>query len=100
MAAWLPAFDPQAAEVDANKKILAVHAALVPYGNMGSILYYSGNKWDPGNHDSGNVDHSALYDCATHAVTNPHSPPNGPGYYDTFCSGHSLLADGRVLIAG
>jgi len=100
MASWQTPFDPQAAESDPNKKILAIHAALIPIGSQGSVLYYSGNKWDSGNHNSGNVDHSALLDYAMRTVTNPHSPPDGPGYYDTFCSGHALLADGRVVVGG
>jgi hypothetical protein len=93
-------FDPQAGEADQNKKILAVHAALLPTGDLGQILYFSGNKWDTTNHDTGQVDHSLVFDYATHAVSNPHSPTGAGGYFDMFCSGHALLPDGRVLVAG
>src|SRR5215831_8891467 len=104
-ANWVPPFDPQAAEADASVKTHAVHCALIRLGPLGSIVYFSGNKWDGGNHNSGHVDHTALYDCQTRVATRPGSP-TGPGgldpdhLLDVFCNGHALLPDGRLLVAG
>ena len=102
---WQAAFDPQASEPNDNLKTHAVHAALLPSGPLGAVLYYSGNRWDGTNHNTGNVDHTALMDYQSRTATRPGSP-TGPGglapnnYLDVFCSGHALLADGRVLIGG
>ncbi len=83
--------------VSGNSQILAVHAALVEApGGTGLILYFSGDEHDKGQHDSGNIDHSRLYDCTTGAISNPGSPPGT----DLFCCGHAFLADGRLLTAG
>lgn len=104
-AQWLPPFDPQAGESDASVKTHAVHCALIKLGTLGSIVYFSGNKWDSGNHNSGQVDHTALYDVQSRTASRPGSPA-GPGgltpdnLIDVFCSGHALLADGRLLVAG
>ncbi|HEY0313213.1 MAG TPA: galactose oxidase early set domain-containing protein [Allosphingosinicella sp.] len=102
--AWQPAFDPQAGSAD-NLKSHAVHMALLPHGALGSVIYFSGNRWDGTNHNTGNVDHSALLDYASRTAT-PAGSPTGPSglnpnhFYDLFCSGHALLADGRLLIGG
>jgi len=94
-------------------QVLAVHAALLPAGAAGRILYFSGSQWvepniwesienDPNvgadpNYAAGKsqIDHSRVYDCASQQVSNPSSPDA-----DLFCSGHAFLADGRLLIAG
>ncbi len=92
---------------------LAVHAALLPAGAAGQILYFSGSQWveptiwesienepafgaDP-NYLAGKsqIDHSRIYDCASQQVMNAGSPD-----VDLFCSGHAFLPDGRLLIAG
>jgi hypothetical protein len=104
-AQWLAPFDPQVAETDPSVKTHAVHCGLIKLGPLGSIVYFSGNKWDDGNHDTGQVDHTALYDCARRVSTRPGSPtaPGGldPDHLvDVFCSGHALLPDGRLLVAG
>lgn len=102
---WQPAFDPQAAEGDDNHKALAVHIALLPVGSLGALVYFSGNRWDTNNHRSGNVDHTVLFDYASRTAVRPGSPA-GPGglqpnnLLDVFCSGHALLPDGRLLVAG
>ena len=102
---WQPLFDPQSAEPDDNKKTHAVHMALLPCGPLGAVLYFSGNRWDGGNHNSGNVDHSALMDYKSRSAILPGSA-TGPGglapnnFLDLFCSGHAMLADGRLLVAG
>jgi len=104
-AQWVPPFDPQAGESDASVKTHAVHCALIKLGSLGSIVYFSGNKWDGNNHNAGQVDHTALYDCASRTSSRPGSPV-GPGglapdnFVDVFCSGHALLPDGRLLVAG
>ena len=51
----------------------------------------------PGLNASGDVDHTRLFDCATHAIT---TVTGLPGNSDLFCSGHAQLADGRILAAG
>jgi hypothetical protein len=94
-------------------QVLAVHAALLPAGAAGQILYFSGSQWveptvweliendpkvraDP-NYGAGKleIDHSRIFDCATQQVSNPGSPDA-----DLFCSGHAMLPDGRLVIAG
>ncbi|OYE01200.1 glyoxal oxidase [Nostoc sp. 'Peltigera membranacea cyanobiont' 232] len=102
---WQPAFDPQAAQPKDNLKTHAVHIALLPQGTLGAVIYFSGNRWDGTNHNTGNVDHTALLDYQSRIATRPGSP-TGPGglapnkYLDVFCSGHALLADGRLLVGG
>src|SRR6516225_7491627 len=96
-------------------QVLAVHAALLPTGAHGMILYFAGNQWvepkvweqvidthpdDPAAQPGyaaakAEIDHTRLFDCATKAITNPGSPDA-----DLFCCGHSLLADGRLITAG
>jgi hypothetical protein len=75
-------------------EILAVHAALL---HTGKILYFGGDQHDGGLNQSGDVDHTRLFDCATHAIT---AVTGLPGNSDLFCSGHAQLADGRILAAG
>lgn len=74
--------------------ILAVHAALL---RTGKIVYFGGDQHTSSLNSSGDVDHTRLFDCATETVT----PVTGlPGNVDLFCSGHALLADGRLLVGG
>jgi hypothetical protein len=75
-----------------DSQVLAVHAALL---HTGQIIYFSGNEHDKGQHDKGLLDHARLFDCATLKVEYVNSPTT-----DVFCSGHCLLADGRLLVAG
>ncbi|MGE0469512.1 MAG: galactose oxidase-like domain-containing protein [Nitrospira sp.] len=74
--------------------ILAVHAALL---HTGKIVYFGGDQHDSGLNAAGDVDHTRLFDCATHAIT---VITGLPGNSDLFCAGHSQLADGRILAAG
>jgi hypothetical protein len=76
----------------ADSQVLAVHAALL---HTGKIVYFSGDEHDPGLHAAQQFDHTRLYDCATGTVSVATSPTS-----DVFCSGHSLLGDGRLLVAG
>lgn len=79
---------------DTAAGILAVHAALL---HTGKILYFGGDQHDRGLNEAGDVDHTRLFDCATHAIT---AVTGLPGNSDLFCSGHAQLADGRILAAG
>ncbi|WP_043345533.1 DUF1326 domain-containing protein [Belnapia moabensis] len=79
---------------DTAAGILAVHAALL---HTGKIVYFGGDQHDSGLNTSGDVDHTRLFDCTTHAVTNV---TGLPGNSDLFCAGHAQLADGRILAAG
>jgi hypothetical protein len=79
---------------DDYAEILAVHAALLP---TGKIVYFGGDQHTASLNVAGDVDHTRLFDCTTHAI----SIVTGlPGNVDLFCSGHALLEDGRVLAAG
>ena len=71
---------------------LAVHAALLPSGR---IIYFGGSDYNPYNHDHGLINHSRLFDCATLNIIATDSPTT-----DVFCCGHSLIAGGRLLVAG
>lgn len=72
--------------------ILAVHAALLP---TGEILSFGGDEHDQSEHDTGAIDHTRLFQCATAGMSNPGSPTS-----DVFCCGHALMGDGRLLVAG
>ena len=94
-------------------QVLAVHAALLPIGRSGSIVYYAGDQWvEPTQWEAienetnpatdpryptamEEISHSRMFDCATNVVTNPLTPPD-----DLFCSGHSLLPDGSLAVVG
>lgn len=79
-------------------EILAVHAALL---RTGKIVYFGGDQHTQSLNAAGDVDHTRLFDCATHAITTVTglTPPGMPPS-DIFCAGHSLLPDGRLLVAG
>lgn len=79
---------------DTAAGILAVHAALL---HTGKIVYFGGDQHTSSLNSSGDVDHTRLFDCTTHAIT---SVTGLPGNVDLFCSGHAQLADGRILAAG
>lgn len=71
-----------------NSIDMAVHAALVPGGANGRVLFFGGYL----------VNDTHLYDVDGQALV-PMAPSGVPGY-NAFCSGHAFLADGRVLVAG
>lgn len=79
---------------DNAAEILAVHAALL---RTGKIVYFGGDQHDSGLNVAGDVDHTRLFDCDNFSIT---KITGLPGNVDLFCSGHALLADGRVLAAG
>ncbi len=75
-----------------SSEVIAIHAALL---STGQIIYFSGDEHDPGLNAAHNIDHSRLFDCSTFAVGTISSPTS-----DVFCSGHCLLDDGSLLVAG
>jgi hypothetical protein len=80
---------------DENKaEILAVHAALLP---TNEILYFGGDQHTSSLNQNGDVDHTRIFNCETHAVT----PITGLlASADLFCAGHAQLPDGRILVGG
>jgi len=102
---WQPPFDPEAATADDSKKTHAVHMALLPRGALGTVVYFSGNRWDDNNHYKGLVDHTGLMDYQSRTAILPGTPITSGGlppnnFVDLFCCGHAMLADGRPLTAG
>lgn len=78
-----------------HAEILAVHAAYVGFGQ---ILYFGGDEHDAGRAKNRQFDATRLFDCNTHSVTDPSSPP-----FDAFCSGHAFLIainQVKLLVAG
>jgi len=75
-----------------DSEVLAVHAAML---HTGKILYFSGDEHDAHQHEMHELDHTRLFDCDTLQVEPAPSPTS-----DVFCSGHSMLPDGRLLVAG
>ncbi len=71
---------------------MAVHAVLIPGGARGRILYFGGYRVD----DTHVFDVEPNYSNAS--ITD--IPANQSPEYNSFCSGHAFLADGRVLVAG
>jgi hypothetical protein len=79
---------------DAFAEILAVHAALL---HTGKIVYFGGDQHEGSLNAAGDVDHTRLFDCQTETLA---AVTGLPGTSDLFCSGHTLLEDGRVLTGG
>jgi hypothetical protein len=74
--------------ITVRSKDMAVHAVLFPTGKRGKLLYFGGYS----------VDDTHLYDVESQTIVDiaaAHSPD-----YNSFCSGHAFLADGRILVAG
>jgi Domain of unknown function (DUF1929) len=71
--------------LDQDSEVPAVHAALLP---TGEIVYYSGNEGFPAE--------ARVWDPASGTV---YTPPNTPDT-DLFCSGLTLAFDGRLLVVG
>lgn len=77
----------------ANSEILAIHAALLP---TNQILMFGGSEHNPDQNDNGQVDNSRLFNLAGGTLIETIGSPTT----DVFCAGHSMLSDGRVLVAG
>ena len=82
---------------------MAVHAALVPGGPRGRVLYFGGY----------NVNETYWFDVSDHTEhtistasspeglsSDPYDMPGEGEDYNIFCCGHAFLPDGRMLIAG
>lgn len=76
-----------------DAEILVVHCALVPQGEMGSVLFVGGSEHNFGQHDDWR--NTRVYDIATNRVLGADSPPA-----DAFCCEHAFLGDGRLMIGG
>ena len=79
-------------------QILAVHAALLPNGQ---VLFFGGSQhiYDATlrSIDDPRLDNTRIWDPATGTVTRIASPQP---LYDLFCCGHTLLANGQLLVVG
>lgn len=79
--------------IEANSREMAVHAALLPTGDAGKVLYFGGDY---------HAHFSYLHDLATGEISETEGPNDMPFTVttDMFCSGHSMLHDGSILVAG
>lgn len=78
-----------------DSQILAVHAALLP---TGQVLYFGGDQHYAGGLTSGAIDNTRLFNPTGNAIT-PVTFPAGSAT-DIFCSSHAYLPDGRLLVGG
>lgn len=79
-----------------NSEILAIHAALLP---TNQILMFGGSEHNANQNLSGDIadlDNSRLFNLSGGTLIETIGSPTT----DVFCSGHSLLSDGRLVIAG
>src|SRR6201994_3463646 len=77
-------------DIPTDKQINAVHAVML---NTGKVLIMAGSGNNIGNFRAGPFE-SVIYNPADNRFTKIRTP------YDMFCSGHIILPDGNVLIAG
>jgi len=72
---------------------MAVHAALLAEGEQGQVLYFGGDY---------HAHFSYLHDLASNEIDETEDPQVQPHTVttDMFCSGHAMLHDGSVLVAG
>ena len=75
-------------------EILAVHAALL---RTNKILYFGGDQHTAELNENGDIDHTRLFDCDSHAITKINGLPSSA---DLFCAGHAQMTDGKILVAG
>ena len=92
MSVLTPAEGGEWVVIPQSSEVLAIHAALL---KTGKVLFFSGSEHDKKQHKKKKVDHTRLWDPATGNVQTIGSPT-----HDTFCVGHSFLADGKLLAAG
>lgn len=79
-----------------NSEILAIHAALLP---TNQILMFGGSEHNAAQNRSGDaadLDNSRLFNLSGGTLIETITSPTT----DVFCSGHSLLSDGRLVVAG
>lgn len=77
-------------DVPAPMRVNAIHAIML---HTGKVLIMAGSGNSVGNFDAGRFV-SVLWEPRTNHFTKLQTP------WDMFCSGHAILPDGRVLIAG
>lgn len=91
---WFVVEDSNGDDLKANA--FAIHAALL---HSSEIVLFSGSQHDPiqgrPRANPPGVDHTEVFDCQTLSIRKIGSPE-----FDTFCCGHALLPDGRLLVAG
>lgn len=75
-----------------DAEVLAVHAALVPPGD---VVYFGGDEHSQQQNEDGDIHNTRLYVVDDNAVVDIDSPPA-----DVFCCGHAFLGDGRLLVGG
>lgn len=85
-------------EVMADWPINPVHTTLLANGKVfmwprGAVLKPVGSNGEPAPTEA--ICYPRIWDPATHKFEAPARPA-----YNVFCSGHSLLADGRLFVAG
>lgn len=73
-------------------EVLAIHAALLPSGN---IIYFGGDQFSIVEQLAGRWKNTRLFNCRTYLIEQTGSPDS-----DSFCAGHALLSDGRLLVVG
>lgn len=79
-----------------NSEILAIHAALLP---TNQILMFGGSEHNAAQNlsgDAADLDNSRLFNLNGGPLIETIGSPTT----DVFCAGHSLLSDGRLLVAG
>jgi hypothetical protein len=76
--------------IPADRRVNAVHAVML---NTGKVLIMAGSGNDIGNFNAGRFE-SLVYNPANNTFKKIKTP------YDMFCSGHFILPNGDVLIAG
>src|SRR5580692_8211841 len=76
--------------IPADRQINAVHAVML---NTGKVLIMAGSGNNIGNFRAGRFE-SEVFNPANNTFKEIKTP------YDMFCSGHIILPDGNVLIAG
>lgn len=76
-------------------EIIAIHAALLPTGEAGEVVYFGGDQHHDDAHDVGDVDHTRVYDVGTEGIATVTGLTT-----DVFCAGHATLQDGSLLTGG
>jgi galactose oxidase-like protein/HYDIN/CFA65/VesB family protein/uncharacterized protein DUF1573 len=79
--------------VTQNSQVLAVHAAVVP---TGQVLFFGGSEHDEQPGRGSTLSATRLWDPADNRV----KPISGTAAADLFCCGHCLLPGGELLVAG
>ena len=81
-------------------EIFAVHGAVLPTGPKGEVLIFGGDEHYSAQTEAqnGNFKRTRIFDVDQEKLTTDSNFPSPDS--DVFCSHHSFIADGRLLIAG